>query len=78
MGKSGFGKQEYEKYLSHLHYEIRINGEVINPAIDSKSLVDPQKLISPIDGGILPQIEVTAKRIKKERVKFVDLIKNLF
>lgn len=22
MGKSGFGKQEYEKYLSHLHYEI--------------------------------------------------------
>jgi murein DD-endopeptidase MepM/ murein hydrolase activator NlpD len=22
MGKSGFGTQEYEKYLSRLHYEI--------------------------------------------------------
>ena len=28
----------------------------------------------PIDGGLLPQIEVAAAKVERERVKFIDLI----
>ena len=74
MGKSGYGKQEYEDYFAHLHYEIKVDGKTINPAIDSNSLIDPQELISPINGGVLQQIEITANRVERERIKFVDLV----
>ena len=74
MGKSGFGKKEYDGYLSHLHYELRINGEIVNPAINSTSLVDPQKLLSPIDGGLLQEIIVTADKTNVSKVSFIDIL----
>ena len=74
MGKSGYGKLEYENYFAHLHYEIKVDGETINPAIDSNSLIDPQELILPINGGVLQQIEIIANKVERERIKFVDLV----
>lgn len=47
----------------HLHYEILVDGKHINPAIDSKTLVDAQKLITPdnltYQGGALDEVIIT-------------------
>jgi murein DD-endopeptidase MepM/ murein hydrolase activator NlpD len=72
MGGSGKGRTD--AYSSHLHYEIRFNGEIINPANGAESLIDPQQIISPIDGGTLQQIEITAPRINEQRNRLTNLI----
>ena len=52
IGGSGFGKIDGQQV--HLHYELQINGEYVNPAIDANTLIDPQTLITfPIDLGEL-------------------------
>ena len=57
MGGSGSGRTD--AYSSHLHYELRINGELVNP-IDNGDLIDPQLLIAPsVDGGILESAIIT-------------------
>ena len=57
-----------------MHYEIRVNGEIINPANGAESLIDPQQIISPIDGGTLQQIEITAPRINEQKNRLTNLI----
>ena len=57
MGGSESGRTD--AYSSHLHYELRINGELVNP-IDNGDLIDPQLLIAPsVDGGILESAIIT-------------------
>ena len=73
MGGSGYGLSN--TYTTHLHYEIRVDGEIVNPTKDTHSLIDPQMLISPIDMGVLPEVEVTAKKVEVKRTSLVDLIK---
>ena len=60
MGGSGNGKPN--QYLSHLHYELRFDGDIIDPVIDKNILIDPQKLIDGYDIGILNSVEVTGNR----------------
>mgnify|MGYP001628287520 FL=1 len=60
MGGSGNGKPN--QYLSHLHYELRFDGDVIDPVIDGNTLIDPQKFINGYDVGSLNSVEVTGKR----------------
>ena len=36
-----------------MHYELKIDGEYVNPAIDSQKLIDPQTIITPVDMGML-------------------------
>lgn len=35
----------------HLHYEIRVNGELLNPALGEDHLIDPTGFIVGISGG---------------------------
>lgn len=60
MGGSGKGKKD--TYKSHLHYELRFDGDVIDPVIDENTLIDPQKLIDGYDIGTLNSVEVTGSR----------------
>ncbi|MBO4843175.1 MAG: M23 family metallopeptidase [Bacteroidales bacterium] len=59
MGGSGSGITD--KYTTHLHYELRINGELVNPVING-DLIDPQLFLAPtIDGGMLDAAIITAE-----------------
>lgn len=60
MGGSGKGKSD--AYTAHLHYEIKIDGVKVNPATSSKNLIDPQQFITPINGGTLPEVVITAAK----------------
>ena len=62
MGGSGKGKMD--EYAVHLHYEIKIDGEYINPAVNDENLIDPQIYITGINGGTLEEITVTAEAPK--------------
>lgn len=54
LGGSGNGIED--RYTPHLHYEIRINGELVNPAIDKTDLLNLKDLIRPIDGGEIESV----------------------
>lgn len=74
----GTGKGEISAYAPHLHYEIRVNGEYVNPAVDSHSLLDPQQLIAPIHlGTIDPAIIVDEGELLKVKLPdtklFIDI-----
>ena len=57
----GTGKGSYKQYVPHLHYEIIIDGEKINPVLSKNNLIDPQKeFIKPI---LLPEVKVAAPTI---------------
>ena len=60
----GSGKGSSSEYKSHLHYEIKVNGETIDPTNGSSGLIDPQNLITPMDGGELPEIEVLGVKLE--------------
>ena len=49
----GSGRGINNAYTPHLHYELKIDGEYVNPAIDTQRLIDPQHLISPVHMGVL-------------------------
>ncbi|MBP1616079.1 MAG: hypothetical protein H6Q13_3527, partial [Bacteroidetes bacterium] len=58
----GSGKGESEKYVSHLHYEIIIDGVKVNPTTSKTDLIDPQQIITPINGGTLPEVVVEGQK----------------
>jgi RHS repeat-associated protein len=60
MGGSGKGKSD--AYTSHLHYEVKIDGVKVDPATSAANLIDPQQLITPVNGGTLPEVVVTAPK----------------
>ncbi len=70
VGKiGGTGEGKINDYSPHLHYEIKLNGENINPAINSTKLVDAQKLTkidnNTYNGGTLSGVEVVGSGTKK-------------
>ncbi len=60
MGGSGKGKSD--AYTSHLHYELIIDGVKVDPATSATNLIDPQQLITPLNGGTLPEVVVIAPK----------------
>ena len=77
IGGSGFGKADGHKV--HLHYELKIDGEYVNPVIDAKTMIDPQVLIAPIDLGSLNPSIVTGQKkvIEIEHPKLVSNTQSL-
>ena len=47
----GSGKGIKNAYMPHLHYELKIDGKHVNPAINSQNLIDPQQLIMTVHMG---------------------------
>ena len=66
IGGSGFGQINGHKV--HLHYELMIEGEYVNPVIDDETLIDPQTMIDPVDLGYLNPA------IIKEQRKPMDIV----
>ena len=67
MGRSGYGDQN--AWASHLHYELRINGVIVNPVDENGNLIDPQLFLNkekPINGGMLEKIVI-------EVAKFINI-----
>ena len=63
-----------DKYRPHLHYELKIDGEYVNPIIDSKTLINPQLLITPIHlGTIESSIIIEQKKILEINTSAVQL-----
>lgn len=78
IGGSGGGISN--QYTPHLHYELMINGGLVNPAQDGSSLKDPQNYLNPIDKGILPEIEIIGDRPQPEKLyggSIIDIINSL-
>lgn len=75
MGGSGFGKDD--AYTSHLHYELRINGEVVNPVDADGNLIDPQKLITSSGTSSVENQNNQEPKSKNEALnKELELLKN--
>ncbi len=58
----GSGKGSENGYVPHLHYELNVNGQRVNPATGENSLIDPQAAIAPMDGGTLPSVTIETPR----------------
>ncbi|MBN1182213.1 MAG: peptidoglycan DD-metalloendopeptidase family protein, partial [Bacteroidales bacterium] len=56
LGGSGNGVSD--EYNAHLHYQLSIDGNVVDPTISSTSLCDPQALLTPI---ALDEVTVNAQ-----------------
>ncbi|MDD3037133.1 RHS repeat-associated core domain-containing protein [Bacteroides sp.] len=67
----GSGKGIADEYSAHLHYEINVNGIKVNPTTSTTSLIDPQNLIEPIDGGSLPEVVVNGRKLNPLIPKFL-------
>ena len=75
MGGSGNG--ESNGYEVHLHYELKIDGQNINPVIDDDNLIDPQLYITGVNGGILDQVTITEKAPKRKELPPVKIESHL-
>ena len=72
----GSGKGKLNNFSAHLHYELMINLQHINPVLDDANgiLVDPQHLNDPVNlGYIESSIVVTDKKLLKLDMNFIKL-----
>jgi murein DD-endopeptidase MepM/ murein hydrolase activator NlpD len=53
LGGSGNGVAD--SYAAHLHYELSLDGQRVDPATSATSLLDPQAMITPVP---LPEVQV--------------------
>lgn len=67
IGNSSSGKQNNQDMAVHLHYEIHLDGGVINPTNGETNLIDVQQLIPLTKPIELPEVEVTYP-VRKERI----------
>lgn len=75
IGKmGGSGKGSSNEYVSHLHYEIKIDGVNINPVNGANHLVDPQIYLEP--KATLPEVTVIAPRLAPKPIPMPE-IKNI-
>jgi murein DD-endopeptidase MepM/ murein hydrolase activator NlpD len=54
LGGSGFGNSD--SYDAHLHYELRVGGELVNPTRSPDNLKDPQSIINHRSGTNPPRV----------------------
>lgn len=68
-----FGNGKIDSYAVHLHYEIKINGKNVDPAIDDINLIDPQIYITGVPGGVLEEVVVTAESPKLMSIPVISI-----
>lgn len=62
----------------HLHYELQINGQYVNPSIDKDNLVDPQSLLTPINLGELEPAVIVEEKNKTLNKSFDVIVSVMY
>jgi murein DD-endopeptidase MepM/ murein hydrolase activator NlpD len=75
IGGSGYGM--LNKYSAHLHYELFIDSQHVNPVLDNNKtvLIDPARLNEPVHlGTIESSIIVAPKKILESNIELIKLV----
>ena len=75
IGGSGYGKPN--QYRAHLHYELIVGSQHVDPILDSNKqfLVDPARLNEPVHlGTIESSIIVAPKKILESNIELIKLV----
>lgn len=69
----GSGKGKMDTHTPHLHYELKIGGQYVNPSIDKDSLIDPQLLLTPVHLGEL-EPAIISEENNTNLIKSFDIV----
>ena len=74
----GSGRGIIGEHKPHLHYELQINGQYVNPSIDKDNLVDPQSLLTPINLGELEPAVIVEEKNKTLNKSFDVIVSVMY
>ena len=69
----GSGRGEINTHTPHLHYELKIGGQYVNPSIDKDNFIDPQLFLTPVHLGEL-EPAIISEENNTNLIKSFDVI----
>ena len=69
----GSGRGEINNHTPHLHYELKIGGQYVNPSIDKDNFIDPQLFLTPVHLGEL-EPAIISEENNTNLIKSFDVI----